>query len=448
MAPTMARPARTLPRVNHPRNTATASQPHPRGPQGGWWVLLLVSAVMLGAAGCQPHRRGFSATERRVALVPTAEPLSPDDVQRILDVQARRRELTLDPLPSAFAVSDDAGTTESIEVYGLSSMNEATLFTSPGHKPVQASPLELFDSRGGFEARTAPALGSVLVAPMRNGDAGAGDFTRVHESKLRFFLTALRRRGFAPLTATEVASGLHPETVTRPVILYADGPHREWLEVRGTLLRGQGVFLPEAPTNGTAVRILDTDRWEEMLAKANAATERLPHDPIIVDDADSAFRFATPRGDAMLRRRIALPMDKLPRYGPTLRVTDEPDAVATFPIRGLRPGVWGVWLHWPKLSLNTENMTLRVYSEGIAEPSVTWTIPTASATGGWNRLGNWVAASTRPLRVEVQAADGGLWFADAILFEPLQLAEHDPIVDPRTGQAEPLKLLPPEPPLP
>lgn len=361
---------------------------------------------------------------------------------RVLEAQALRRAARQDVMPSVWrprVLSEDAGTTASVGAYLLDGDTRAVL-VSPGVAEVEGAIDDLVDAG---DALYTPALRGVAVPRVvADQDLQAPEPDVVSAQSLRFLAQALQRRGFTvaerqDLRAVRRGRGANP----RHTVLAA--LEAEWSAAAAAALDGTGIAPLRAVdeggawrAEGTTFEVADsfaaaiagreaalsplraTDRFEEMLFKAGALTPRQPMDPIFVDDGDGAFE-SVGAWDAVT--------DWPHAYAGAARLAKDAGAVGGWTVMRLRPGRWAVWAKWRPDASNTAKAELRIYASGSERPSVVWTLDQTQGSHGWNRLGDWVASTSRPLLIELRSGDGLPFVADAFAFEPLRLAKHDQI---------------------
>jgi hypothetical protein len=370
---------------------------------------------------------------------------------RILEAQALRRAARQEVLPSIWrprVVSQDDGTTAPVGAYLLDGDSRAVL-VSPGASEIEGDIDDLVEAG---DAAYVPAIRGIAVPRVVADDALlAPDPGAVSAQTLRFLAQALQRRGFSTAGRSDlhavrrgrmgnprhaVLAVLEDEWSAAGDAALADtgiaplrasrAPGGAWHAEGTTFTLAKSFAAPIAGRTAELSPLLPSDRFEEMLFKAGALTPREPMDPVFVDDGDGAFESV---GEW---ETIA---DWPHAYGGTARLAKDAGAVGGWTVMRLRPGRWAVWAKWRPDAANTTRAELRIYSSGSERPSVVWTIDQTKGTHGWNRLGDWVASTSRPLLIELRSGDGLPFVADAFAFEPLRLAKHDPIRIP--GESRP-----------
>ncbi len=159
------------------------------------------------------------------------------------------------------------------------------------------------------------------------------------------------------------------------------------------------------------------DRFEEIIARTGRLTQRMPEDPVIVDDAGPAFDIVGAGSREWLHAEGTEEWHV--SYGPGLHIV-EGDGAAAWIVRNLKPGRWAVWLHIDGGPELTDQADLSFFAQGSLRADVSWRVDMSEERHGFIRLGDWIAATSRPLRVELHSVDGQPAIADAILFEPLE----------------------------
>ncbi|MCB2155433.1 hypothetical protein KQI84_11140 [bacterium] len=231
----------------------------------------------------------------------------------------------------------------------------------------------------------------------------------IHRTQYEDFTAALKRRGYN-------VGGLE--------LLDAYLADPAQVPVRSVVVTGledveQGIFDVQDPlltkfyaAGEPAQLLLPSDSLNAMLLKAGALTTPLADDPVIDDNEDAKF---SATGNWETRRNSR----ETSTYGLNALVTDDPEAEALWIIEGLEEGRHATWLYWDHRVARSKKALLEIGLVEQGRPLVTWEIDMTTGTGAWNRLGDWVAISSRPLFVRLRTGDGRTIMADAIKFQPL-----------------------------